>query len=60
MREIKSSREVTMPDLKVEKLGNIYILKINGELDIRHADELKSLVMKLLVRKEASLWKNRN
>ena len=49
-----------MPDLKVEKLGNIYILKINGELDIRHADELKLLVMKLLVRKEASLWNNRN
>ena len=49
-----------MQAIRVDKLGNIYIVKIDGEVNVRHADELKAAVMKLLAEKEPLLWNGRN
>lgn len=49
-----------MKELKVKKIGDVYVLKIDGKLDLQHADDIKTVVMQLLSKKYLYFWESRN
>lgn len=49
-----------MADFKIEKVGNVYVWTVKGDLNMQHAAELEEIVMYLIARRYMALWENRN